>query len=399
MRGTKPPNSYRSHLRNKFIYPDSSNFVNAASAFHTRESNHPFEPRQNPQARAQCQNKFPSNWHALIDVLDELGLGFEVWNPFDQLLAFNKTINQMQPGLRSQIDLGTSYETLLRKNIADHKILVDPAEARDWLSHRLNERHKHNLPSLYSLPGDHWVHSYVTKAKDGFLLDVWIDVTQFIRKSRVLEAINRELAFQSTTDGLTGIANRRRFDQAFNAEQSPGLSRMVPMSLLMIDIDHFKKYNDHYGHVAGDKRLRDVADILARCSRRSGDLLARYGGEEFVLFLPSSDLECATEIAQECLHLLEVAAIPHDASPSGPYLSMSIGVATLMPETTLSASYLLIAADRAMYRAKKNGRNCFCIAQERDWSGVESDTESGFDDCLGAPSVLTSIQFPNLEQA
>ncbi len=320
-----------------------------------------------PQNRFFPNERSIRDWQWLIDSMDMLGLGFEIWDPSGRLLAFNKTINHMQPGLRSVADLGVSYEKLTRQNLIEHKILIESGQANTWLKHRLKVRGKNNEPTLYALSGDHWVHTYETKTQDGFILVVWIDVTQLVRKSRVLEAINRELAYQSMTDGLTGLANRRRFDQALVAEQVLARARTMPMSLLMIDIDHFKKYNDHYGHVAGDACLRRVASLLAKCTRRSSDLIARYGGEEFVLFLPGSDAECAKDIAQECLSALAQAAIPHAASPTGKQVSFSIGIATLSPGMPLEASLLLNAADRALYRAKENGRNNYCIAEQKDW--------------------------------
>ena len=208
------------------------------------------------------------------------------------------------------------------------------------------------------------------------------------------------MAHQSTTDGLTGLANRRRFDQALVAEQLLARSRKMPMSLLMIDIDHFKKYNDYYGHLAGDECLRRVASLLAQCTRRSGDLVARYGGEEFVLFLPGSDMQCAKEIAKECLNSLAAAAIPHAASPTSKQVSFSIGIASLMPDMPgmhLDASLLLSAADRALYRAKESGRNCFCVAEEDDWTSSEASLavadHGGNDSC--ATAALFNVEQPD----
>lgn len=341
--------------------------------------------------RFQASTRSMHDWQWLIDSMDVLGLGFEIWDPYDRLLAFNQTINKMQANLRTVSDLGESYEKLTRKNLAEHKILTEAGKAAEWLKHRLKERRKHTGPILYALPGDHWIHSYETRTQEGFLLVVWIDVTQLIRKSRILEAINRELAHQSTTDGLTGLANRRRFDQALVAEQLLARARTMPMSLLMIDIDHFKKYNDHYGHLAGDECLRRVASLLAKCTRRSGDLVARYGGEEFVLFLPGSDTQCAREIAQECLDSLALAAIPHAASPTSKYVSFSIGIASLLPGMPLDARLLLNAADRALYRAKENGRNCFSIAESNDWKSSESG--SAFADGGSTGSCATAALF------
>lgn len=324
------------------------------------------------QSKFKAQQQSGSSWDALIDGLDALGLGFEVWDRSDRLLAYNRTINHMQAGLRAKTDLGASYEALLRKNVTEQTILVEALEDGDWLKQRIDERHNGNEPFLYALPGDHWVQTYGTKTYDGLLMDVWVDVTQFVRKSRILEAINRELAIQSTTDGLTGIANRRRFDQALSAQQNATQTTATPISLLMIDIDHFKKYNDFYGHQAGDECLRKVADLLAQCTRRSGDLLARYGGEEFVLFLPGMDLKSATDVAKDCLVSIARAKIPHQTSPTHQYLTLSIGIASILPDASLNAANLIGAADRALYRAKSGGRNRYYIAQGEEWDASEA---------------------------
>ena len=127
----------------------------------------------------------------------------------------------------------------------------------------------------------------------------------------------------------------------------------------MVDIDHFKRYNDHYGHLAGDECLRRVAQALSLCAHRAGELVARYGGEEFVILLPATDMTQACETAQRCLDQIMQEALPHVASDSSKLVTLSIGVACLQPSATLDASTLLKAADAAMYRAKSNGRSCY----------------------------------------
>jgi diguanylate cyclase (GGDEF)-like protein len=146
----------------------------------------------------------------------------------------------------------------------------------------------------------------------------------------------------------------------------------------MVDIDYFKRFNDRYGHLAGDDCLRLVASVLSQCARRAGEVAARYGGEEFVLLLPGADAERACETAQKCLEKMQSEAVPHAASPVSQQVTFSIGVATLQPDFQSEASALVNAADVAMYRAKSAGRACYLVASSEDW-GIEKDTpRSGF---------------------
>jgi PleD family two-component response regulator len=150
------------------------------------------------------------------------------------------------------------------------------------------------------------------------------------RQSDVL----RELTL---TDGLTGVANRRSFDETLEAEWRRCARAMVPMSLIMVDIDHFKNFNDAYGHQAGDACLLQAGQAMKRSAMRPQDLVARYGGEEFAILLP------------------------HERSSAGPYVTVSMGVATLTPSERQESGLLVKNADALLYQAKANGRNRYCI--------------------------------------
>ena len=171
-----------------------------------------------------------------------------------------------------------------------------------------------------------------------------------------LERANEQLSRLSVTDGLTGVGNRRQFDATLASEWARGARQQQPLALLLIDIDHFKLYNDSYGHQGGDDCLRRVAGVLGSCVKRSGELLARYGGEEFVVLLPSNDLPAAAALAQACLDRLSAARIPHRASPLSDWLTISIGVASVVPAQGASPDWLVRRADAALYSAKKLGR-------------------------------------------
>jgi diguanylate cyclase (GGDEF)-like protein len=169
----------------------------------------------------------------------------------------------------------------------------------------------------------------------------------------------RDLLFkQSVSDELTKIFNRRGFDQFLARQWAHASRQRTPLTLLLLDIDYFKRYNDKLGHQAGDKALIQVAEIISQQTRRSDDLCARWGGEEFVVLLPQTDLNAGLQIAENIRHSVWSSNVFH---PGGmeQRLSVSIGVATMIPENT-QADYLLKEADKALYQAKAGGRNRVC---------------------------------------
>ena len=159
-------------------------------------------------------------------------------------------------------------------------------------------------------------------------------------------------------DGLTGVANRRRFDEALLSEWRQCRRAGTPLALLMIDIDHFNRYNDHYGHPTGDACLQQVAAVLKAAMQRACDLVARYGGEEFVCLLPGCDQAPALAKAQALQAALAAQGIAHEASPTAAWVTLSIGVAVAQPQAGGSPAALVAAADAALYSAKHRGRNC-----------------------------------------
>lgn len=163
---------------------------------------------------------------------------------------------------------------------------------------------------------------------------------------------------QSRRDGLTGIANRRRFDEHLAMAWRHGAREGTPVSLLLADIDFFKRYNDHYGHLGGDDCLRRVATALADCSGRPLDVVARYGGEEFGCILPGTDQQGALRVARAMQAAVMALGVPHSASPVAECVTVSLGAATLRPSHGASLQDLIRRADVALYDAKQAGRNC-----------------------------------------
>jgi diguanylate cyclase (GGDEF)-like protein len=167
----------------------------------------------------------------------------------------------------------------------------------------------------------------------------------------------RSMAF---IDGLTGVANRRQFDESLHSEWRDCRRTHSPLTLAMIDIDHFKQFNDAYGHQAGDASLKAVADVLKAVIGRSHDLIARYGGEEFVCLLPCTDSAGAIVKAEELRQSVQTLNICHEASGAVQVLTISIGVATIVPMGDLTPDRLIAAADMQLYEAKRGGRNRTC---------------------------------------
>jgi|GEM_PF-517439 len=166
------------------------------------------------------------------------------------------------------------------------------------------------------------------------------------------------LKFHAQTDPLTDCANRRRFEEFLAQEWRRNMRSGTPLALIMGDIDFFKDYNDHYGHQAGDDCLKKVASVMKDTLRRPSDLVSRYGGEEFALIMAQTDLQSALTIAEQIRSRIESLRIPHAHSRVSPVITISLGVASMIPEQGLSPLILLTKADKALYRAKKEGRNC-----------------------------------------
>ena len=185
---------------------------------------------------------------------------------------------------------------------------------------------------------------------------------QSLQKERLLrqelKLANQQLHRLATKDGLTGITNRRIFDETLEVEWKRLYREQSSLGLALIDVDCFKTYNDTYGHLSGDRCLCQVADVIKGCARRPADVAARYGGEEFALILPNTELEGVIHIGKSIQTDLHKRAIPHIASVVRPLVTVSIGVVAIVPTLSSSPQTLINWADQALYNAKKNGRDC-----------------------------------------
>ncbi|MDE2439815.1 MAG: diguanylate cyclase [Betaproteobacteria bacterium] len=202
-------------------------------------------------------------------------------------------------------------------------------------------------------------------ADDGQL----VAVVETLRDMTDYKNAQMALQMQATMDGLTGIANRRSFDEKLEIEWSRAQRSGQPVALILADVDHFKRYNDHYGHQGGDACLKSVANILQREIFRPADLVARYGGEEFAFILPGTDLQGALTVAERLRADMERTALPHPASEVAPWVTLSMGVVSTVPGREMLSAWLVAAADKALYQAKGGGRNRVAAIGEE--AGVE----------------------------
>jgi diguanylate cyclase (GGDEF)-like protein len=271
--------------------------------------------------------------------------------------------------------VGIELQDLTMQDLAEHCVMVTaffyihlPLPAQ-FLSDEIAR-----LVLVFQREGDVWkiVHSGISvpyrQAEEGEIYPV----KSMQQRNRDLEAIvaertqalkeaNKKLEALSNTDGLTGIANRRYFDRILKQEWNRAKRAKHPISLLLIDVDHFKRFNDDYGHLAGDACLHAFAREMSKVVRRGGELVARYGGEEFVVLLPRATVSDATEIARRMQQAVWSLKIPH-AHVSPGMVTVSVGLATRVPAKRENATSLIHHADQALYEAKSAGRNTLWVA-------------------------------------
>jgi diguanylate cyclase (GGDEF)-like protein/PAS domain S-box-containing protein len=214
--------------------------------------------------------------------------------------------------------------------------------------------------------GDYvWIRDvvHVVRRADGSvesLIGFMFDITARKQAEDKILQLQRELEVLSYRDSLTGVANRRMFDTLYPVEWAKARATGEPLSLVVVDIDYFKQYNDHYGHVQGDECLRRVAQVLDAGASRSRDLCARFGGEEFVLLLPATDAEAARGVAERCRKLLGNEALPHARSGVGREVTVSMGAGTIVPGSDDDPGVFLARVDHRLYQAKSAGRDRLC---------------------------------------
>jgi len=182
------------------------------------------------------------------------------------------------------------------------------------------------------------------------------NLLRFVRQRKMLETL-------AGRDGLTEIANRRTFDQALEQEIGRSMRSGQALSLIMLDIDYFKQFNDHYGHARGDEALKTVARVLTQTLHRPADMVARFGGEEFAIIMPDTGAPGGQEVAEAVRHAVVSLAIPHANSQAHPQLTISVGGITLTAFSSHTATQIIQLADEQLYKAKEQGRNRVCWSE------------------------------------
>lgn len=217
--------------------------------------------------------------------------------------------------------------------------------------------------------GDDYLHKPVSEVVLGAKIRAMQRIIQMRQSllvmTRKLDAANHELKRLASLDGLTGIANRRHFDEALAREWRRAMRQGNELSILMCDIDYFKQYNDAYGHLVGDEALRLISQALTAAMDRGGDLIARYGGEEFAAVLPETSSGGALFVAERMKQAIDQLRLPNTGSPFG-HITASFGIASVVPQPETSPLTLLDAADHALYEAKHAGRNRVCRAASHE---------------------------------
>lgn len=216
---------------------------------------------------------------------------------------------------------------------------------------------------------------HVVRKPDGevdSLVGFMFDISERKRQEQELETLKKQLEEYSYQDGLTGIANRRFFEDSYQREWLNAQREQKPLTLMLLDIDYFKQYNDYNGHILGDACLKQIAQILKKSVSRPRDLVARFGGEEFVLILPDTSQASAIEVVERILQSIRTADICHSSSPLDQRLSVSLGVKTIIPTQKNDKMAFLKEVDQNLYLAKEQGRNGYVIQDAADVQHLNS---------------------------
>jgi diguanylate cyclase (GGDEF)-like protein len=307
-----------------------------------------------------------------LQLMELLAIPTFVLDAQGRVLIWNRACERLT-GMPATGVLGTDqhwrcFYSLPRPTLADLVLQNRQAEVP-----QLYDQHVRRSPDGAGLTAQNWcemprlgLRRYLAadaspiRSPDGALVAV-VETLRDLTDEKQAQVALEQLA---TRDGLTGLANRRCFDQTLQAEWQRALRQQQPLSLLMVDVDNFKQYNDAYGHLGGDECLQRIAGAVAS-EMRANDLVARYGGEEFAVILPNQALKGAAIVAERIRCRVEQLRLPNLSN----HVTVSIGAATALPSTLNDSSQLIATADTALYRAKHMGRNRISLTEAWDWAG------------------------------
>ena len=293
----------------------------------------------------------------LSDALASMADGLVMFDRDQRLVLCNDRYREIFAKTADVRVPGTPFAEILRASIASgEQAGVPPGEEEAWIAKTCASLATDGEGTI-ELSGDRWFETRIRRTADGGSLSVLSDVSEARRTQRKLSELNQQLEALAMMDSLTGLTNRRAFDSALETEFRRSGRTGAPLSVMFLDIDHFKAYNDANGHPAGDGCLRAVAQVIGAAMKRGGDRAARYGGEEFVALLPDTDMRGAAELAETIRKDVRQLAIPNAGMPAG-IVTISIGIATRDGVSGVeTAADLMARADKALYAAKAAGRD------------------------------------------
>jgi diguanylate cyclase (GGDEF)-like protein/PAS domain S-box-containing protein len=305
----------------------------------------------------QVEQELQENRNMLSHAMAGMSDGFAMFDPQGMLVFCNTQYANLFPLSGVLRVAGSNIKDILHKVVETKERRNLPTDStEEWIENAVLHLHRDKDEEIDLYDG-RWLSLRTRMTADGMAIVVVSDVTAMKQAEQSLRTVADQMKSLAETDGLTGAVNRRAFDEAIAAELARSTRDRTSLSVIMIDIDRFKLYNDTYGHLAGDQCLRAVSDCLRDVIRRKGDIVARFGGEEFVVLLPETEAIAALELAREFRNRLNALPLSHSASEFG-HVTASIGIATKnghAPEMT--ASQLLKEADQALYSAKRSGRD------------------------------------------
>lgn len=325
--------------------------------------------------RKRLERQATANRQRLALALSEMADGVAMFNAQGRLILCNDRYRKSFPltgGFRKR---GAHLRDILQKVVETGEQTLTGDDPQKWIDQTF-ARLRHEGSQEIQLSNGHWLQLRRRLASDGTTLVAVSDITKLKLNELELQQSTRRLRQLASIDGLTGLVNRRIFDERLGNELARAARDKTNLSLLLVDIDHFKLFNDNYGHVAGDKCLRLVAKCLRDCLARPADIAARYGGEEFTIVLPQTDLDGAAYVAHQIRARLAGLAIPHKHGING-IVSASIGVACHTgARTDRTAKDLINRADEALYNSKATGRDKVTVWQPGRFAGDARSTPS-----------------------
>lgn len=307
-------------------------------------------------------------------------LGLWEWNLATDELTINEREWQMLGYTPRKLPLKARWwQSLLHPQDAAMVLELHEAHLRgETPAYRVEHRIRHHDGHWVWVLGHAMVMEFDAQGQPVRLVGTHLDITERVHSQQAMKRMNEQLEALSLTDGLTGVGNRRQFDRTLAAEWMRSMRQHQPLALLLLDVDHFKQYNDHYGHQAGDTCLRQLAQVLSGCLRQPMEQLARYGGEEFVVLLLDGDAAAGSAVAQRCIDAVARLKIAHAKSQASAWVSVSIGVSSVRPSPEDSLERLVRSADAALYKAKQGGRARFAVAEpDSDWVALPQAANDG----------------------